>query len=159
MWINLDDRQMTLIESALAFRISEVKRTIDTLLSGNQPQELIERLEAKQKEMQATLDKFGERRSDFDPADPYRSYLMTQADDEMEVDEDAIVSPGSDPGAFVHAWIWVTNSDAGVPDEDDEDTCRTCGAIYEDGGDGFDGECPDCADKTDQKLHPENYED
>ena len=43
--------------------------------------------------------------------------------------------------------------------EDEEDLCRTCGEPYADGGDGFDGECPDCADKTDQKLHPENYED
>lgn len=43
--------------------------------------------------------------------------------------------------------------------EDENDLCRTCGEPYEDGGDGYDGECPDCADKTDQKLHPENYQD
>lgn len=42
---------------------------------------------------------------------------------------------------------------------DDKEVCRTCGARYDDGGDGFDGECPTCADKTDQELHPENYQD
>ncbi|WLR90914.1 hypothetical protein [Shinella zoogloeoides] len=43
--------------------------------------------------------------------------------------------------------------------EDDFEVCRTCGEHYAAGGDGYDGECPGCADKTDQKLHPENYED
>jgi hypothetical protein len=107
--------------------------------------------------LQKILQREAEKDDPIDAA--YRNAVET--DDELEVDEDAIVSPGTDPGAWVHAWVWVTNEQAGIEpeeDEDDEDVCRTCGETYEDGGDGFDGKCPDCADKTDQKLHPENYD-
>jgi hypothetical protein len=86
--------------------------------------------------------------------DAYRNAVETS--DELEVDDDAIVSMGADPGAWVHAWVWVTNERAGIEEDEDENVCRTCGEEYPEGGDGFDGECPDCADKTDQKLHPEN---
>ncbi len=80
------------------------------------------------------------------------------ASDNIEIDDDPRVSLGADPGAWVHAWVWVKDDEAGVQTEDDHDKCRTCGESYEDGGDGYDGECPTCADKTDQQLHPENYE-
>lgn len=33
------------------------------------------------------------------------------ADDDCEIDDDAIVSMGDDPGAFVAAWVWVDLSD------------------------------------------------
>ena len=33
---------------------------------------------------------------------------------ELEIDETAVVSEGSDPGAYVLAWVWVSNTDAGV---------------------------------------------
>ncbi len=36
-------------------------------------------------------------------------------DGEIEVDDNALVSEGEDPGAYVMAWVWVSN------DEDDED--------------------------------------
>jgi hypothetical protein len=42
-------------------------------------------------------------------------------DGEIEIDEGAPVSKGSDPGVYVQAWIWVTNSQAGITDEEDED--------------------------------------
>ncbi|WP_143062010.1 hypothetical protein [Faunimonas pinastri] len=106
------------------------------------------------------------------------------ADDDLEIDDDPIVS-NAENGVWVSAWVWVPSetfvceccngewtlderADSGLckecertqaAEEENEDLCRTCGAQYEDGGDGFDGECPSCADKTDQKLHPENYED
>lgn len=28
-------------------------------------------------------------------------------DGECEIDDDAVVSPGDDPGAYVMAWVWV----------------------------------------------------
>jgi hypothetical protein len=40
---------------------------------------------------------------------------------ELEIDDDAIVSKGDDPGAYVQAWIWVPNSDAGVEEEAEEE--------------------------------------
>jgi RNA polymerase subunit RPABC4/transcription elongation factor Spt4 len=71
--------------------------------------------------------------------DAYRNAVQT-VDGEMEIDNDAEVSMGEDPGAYVMIWKWVSAEDAGV--------CRSCHTLYSDGGDGYDGECPDCADKT-----------
>jgi hypothetical protein len=46
-------------------------------------------------------------------------------DDELEQagDKYGMVSPGCDPGAWVLAWVWVRNEDAGIEadDEDEED--------------------------------------
>jgi len=71
--------------------------------------------------------------------DAYRAAVEPQ-DGKIELDDDAEVSMGEDPGAYVMVWKWVPAEDAGV--------CRSCHAVYSDGGDGFDGECSDCADKT-----------
>ena len=30
---------------------------------------------------------------------------------ELEIDDDAVVSPGDDDGAYVQAWIWVEDKD------------------------------------------------
>lgn len=84
------------------------------------------------------------------------------ADDETEIDDDPAVSHADD-GTWVAAWVWVSNEEAGLIDNEDgddpeEETCRTCGETYNGYGDGYDGECPDCADKTDQKENPENYQ-
>lgn len=66
---------------------------------------------------------------------------------EIEIDEDGAVSH-SDEGAYVMAWVWVSN--------DDMDACTECGAIfgtseYGPVGDGYDGLCPSCADKAEEK--------
>ncbi len=48
-----------------------------------------------------------------------------QRDGEIEVDEGAVVSLGADDGAYVQAWLWVSNREAGVEnDEDDDDGVR-----------------------------------
>lgn len=41
-------------------------------------------------------------------------------DGEINVDDDAIVSQ-SDKGAYVAAWVWVTNADAGIEEGDEND--------------------------------------
>ena len=54
--------------------------------------------------------------------DAFRSAAVEgwQSDD-VQIDPDAIVSQ-SDAGAFVAAWVWVSNSDAGIyPDEEKEE--------------------------------------
>jgi hypothetical protein len=68
------------------------------------------------------------------------------ADEEIEIDDAPDckgnypkVSEGAD-GAFVSAWVWIENEDAGI--------CRMCGAIGSDDGEDFDGLCKSCADKT-----------
>lgn len=40
-----------------------------------------------------------------------REKWVTQHNDELEIDDDPEVSMGSDPGAWVQAWVWVSDSD------------------------------------------------
>lgn len=40
--------------------------------------------------------------------------LTSSNNEEIQIDDDAKVSMGSDPGAYVAAWIWVTNKEAGI---------------------------------------------
>lgn len=46
-------------------------------------------------------------------AEAYRDYAAANltSDGEIEIDADALVSMGEDPGAYVMAWVWVDNSD------------------------------------------------
>jgi hypothetical protein len=45
----------------------------------------------------------------------YRSAAGGQAaEGELEVDANAIVSKGDDDGAYVMAWLWVSDEDAGL---------------------------------------------
>jgi hypothetical protein len=43
-------------------------------------------------------------------------------DGELEIDDDAVVSVSEEAGAYVQAWVWVTDADAGVSAEDFEET-------------------------------------
>lgn len=132
MWINLDDKEFELVMEALRSNCSD-KLDDPTVYDP-------------------IHDRLGKIRADFDPANPYRAAAQMQADDDLEVDDDAVVAPGDDPGAWVHAWIWIRNDEAGIPDADDDDNkCRECGEEYADGGDGYNGRCPDCADKAEEE--------
>ena len=62
------------------------------------------------------------------------------ANDELEIDADAKVSAGDDNGAWVQAWVWVADIDAGI--------CSSCGDVNADNGEGWDGLCGNCADKA-----------
>ena len=137
MWIQLDDKELALVKDALEY-----------LMSGS-----------GHPEAEALLKAINER-TERGPNDA--AYIGAArevfATDDLEIDDDPNVSLGGDPGAWVHAWVWVSDEDAGIQTEDeDENICRTCSETYAEGGDGYDGECPSCADKTDQKLNPENY--
>lgn len=111
--------------------ISELSRALSEASTELWHHELAERLagvvtESQDPAYQATVE-------------AYRKAVDVK-DGELEIDDDAEVSMGEDPGAYVMAWTWVDAEDAGV--------CRSCHAVYDGAGDGFDGECPDCADKT-----------
>lgn len=60
---------------------------------------------------------------DSEEATAYRNAAQEKAvDGEIEVDEEAVVSMGDDDGAYVQAWMWVSNTDAGLPSiHDDEE--------------------------------------
>lgn len=60
-----------------------------------------------------------EEMTDEDIDDLFRSAAFQDwQSDEVQIDPDAIVSQ-SDAGAFVAAWVWVSNSDAGLYPEED----------------------------------------
>ena len=53
-----------------------------------------------------------------DHDDAYRSAAEGKlwskfSDGDAEIDEDAIVSEGDDPGAYVMVWMWITHEEAG----------------------------------------------
>lgn len=73
-----------------------------------------------------------------------RDQYAARSDDNIEVDDGAVVSHGDD-GAFVMGWLYIRRED--IPG-----ICESCGAIpgepdYGTVGDGYDGLCPSCADK------------
>ena len=43
---------------------------------------------------------------------------LYERDGEIEIDADATVSEGDDPGAYVQAWVWVPSGEAETGDED-----------------------------------------
>lgn len=73
----------------------------------------------------------------------YRAAVHVR-DGEIEIDDDAEVSTGDDPGAYVMVWTWVDAMDAGV--------CTECGDTDADNGEGYDGRCGRCADRRENAL-------
>jgi hypothetical protein len=57
-----------------------------------------------------------------EPPDPDTAAFAAavKTDDELEVDGDTVISRGDD-GAFVMAWVFVTNEEAGVETPEEED--------------------------------------
>jgi hypothetical protein len=92
-------------------------------------------------------DKIMQAIANFDPADPYRAAAQEDADDELEVDDDAAVSPGEDPGAWVQAWIWITDEEAG------RFTCEECSGVFtlDRRHCSIEGICDECAQKDDEE--------
>lgn len=149
MWINFTDKELEIVKQALSRKVAFhlVSSHVD-----------------ETKAVQAVEDKIKEVASWRRPEDPVIIQRARElyADDETEIDDDPAVSHADD-GTWVAAWVWVSDEEAGLVDDDEgedpeEEICRTCGEAYNGYSDGYDGECPDCADKTDQKLHPEIYQ-
>lgn len=173
MWVNLDDNQLDIIKGAMIALAEDDKEAAQLFWNDAVPDAKAAREAclSRAANYEAIAKCIDDRRSGFDPADPWREAAKEQAHDELEIDEDAVVSPGSDPGAWVHAWIWITDEQAGrftctecssvftldrrycaaedICDEcvAKEDACEDCGAELDEAGDGWDGKCADCADK------------
>ena len=79
---------------------------------------------------------------------------LYERDGEIEVDDNAKVSEGSDPGAYVQAWVWVPNPEAETEDGepgDPPEPCQYCGCIEDE-----DGNCGCQGDETDEESDSEN---
>ena len=97
MWLNLGDE-----------RINEI---IAVLNAGTARPDLGAELQAKLDDEAANKEVHAQYRS---------AAQERQEDGELEVDDDAVVSVGDDPGAYVMAWKWVPAENAGVKVEDTE---------------------------------------
>ena len=95
MWINLNDPEIQLIKDAL------------TPFGGDAgKRQLFERIES---------------RKDAPDDAKYRAAAKKKArNGELGIDNDAVVSKGGDPGAYVMSWIWVYDSEAGIEEESSE---------------------------------------
>ena len=48
-------------------------------------------------------------------------------DGELEFDDTLVVSNGDDPGAYVMCWRWVTDEEAGIASNEDDETGSSLG--------------------------------
>lgn len=97
MWIHLESEELEHILSALKrYNNAESRRLIG----------LIEQKAQDQEGLQDWIDK---------------ARTLYQKDGKVEVDDGAIVSLSEDGGAYVMAWVWVSNADMGIKDEDEDE--------------------------------------
>ena len=101
MWMQLDEAQQKALEQVLE----------DATMFAN-----MQRGESKD------ADVIAERLAWYRAPDAndqrYRDAVQTN--NELEMDEDAVTSVGGE-GAFVMTWTYVSNEEAGITDEDEED--------------------------------------
>lgn len=106
------------------------------LIGGQEAMALHDQLDKLEPTFAECSSYFGAKQKREEPElNPYRD-----AAEGADFDDDAIVSKGKDNGAYVMAWIWVSDEDAGI------EHCDKCDAVLPEAGDGYDGLCADCAD-------------
>ena len=100
MWVGLEEDKWKLILKALkVLTVKEAKQAADE----------IKRRMAEEKDKNGTIAAYRAT------ADERYGH-----DGELEFDDDAVVSLGDDPGAYVMCWRWVDADDAKVETGDDE---------------------------------------
>jgi hypothetical protein len=52
---------------------------------------------------------------------PISSQRSSTSPNDFDVDADAVVSPGGDPGAWVMSWLWISDQEAGLETDDEDD--------------------------------------
>lgn len=80
--------------------------------------------------------------------DPYTkaAFEARNRDGELEIDSRTVVSESDDGGAYVMAWVWVTDEEAGVKTETvNYYSCERCGHEWEGTYEcQVDDDCPSC---------------
>ena len=80
--------------------------------------------------------KIDDELKDFETTQKYRDAAAKHYEDEgtLEFDEGCVVSMGGDNGAYVEGWQWVTDEEAGIETEEDEEdepvTCIHCKTFH-----------------------------
>lgn len=123
MWINLEKEQLQLLRSAM----------IVTMPTHPEAVSIVTKIDETFREAEEA------------GGWPAMAREIYGEDGKVEVDGDAVVSHGDDPGAYVMAWVWVTEDEMGISKE-----CEGC---FERHPVGVleDGLCPACCDDEDQE--------
>lgn len=84
--------------------------------------------------------------------DQYREAARTKWEEEgeCEIDDLAVVSVSEDGGAYVQAWVWVSNEDAGIKDLG---SCADCGQPAVDEWNDETNLCRDCHMQRQDEEH------
>lgn len=104
MYLNLEAEEMALLVASLSLLTIEPAKTLSAKL---------------QEKIDLSLNQFSK---DVDAAYIAAAKGRHGDDGVCEIDDNAIVSIGDDPGAYVMAWVWVDQDDAGI--------CRDVDADY-----------------------------
>lgn len=99
MWLNIPDTDIDLIVNAL--RSSKGDRP-----ASKEDERIATKIE------QDIQDRWKQDRRYID---------AVETDDELEIDPDTVVSAGGDPGAWVMAWVWISDEQAGIKPEDEDE--------------------------------------
>jgi len=106
MWIQITDEQ--------AEAVTKLMSSESLGYSYDLPEEVVAELRALAKKI---------REAQVDTKNPVLQAYVAKAkeqryrESDYEIDNDAVVSPGSDPGAYVMAWVWVPD------DKKERDAC------------------------------------
>lgn len=66
-------------------------------------------------------DKCARTERDHAYAEAAKEAFVTRCDDnDFDIDDCPVVSAGDDPGAYVSIWMWVTNEEAGLENNEDD---------------------------------------
>lgn len=152
IYIRLCEEQRDLIDRALRAWKRQLQLDAEKVLPVNRAgiQELADRAlvlagqiaDAKAPELGEIINHYAEIQKREEPG--LGAYIDgVEWDDELE-DAGGFVSPGADPGAWVLAWVWCTDEQAGI-EEDDEESEDRPGPTYDEGNAiGGDNRSEDC---------------
>ena len=117
MYYALDDRQLCSVLAALTVYQDATPADLPAILDIATDGYTRKKLEPD--EIEALVDRLKTCRSEqVQPiAEAYRDHASEHLTDDgaVEIDDNALVSLGDDPGAYVMAWVWVDNAD--LPEE------------------------------------------
>ena len=113
----LDDRQLCTVLAALTGYQDVIPADLPAILDIATDGYTRKKLEPA--EIEALVDRLKTCRGEqMQPiAEAYRDHASEHLTDDgaVEIDDNALVSIGNDPGAYVMAWVWVDNAD--LPEE------------------------------------------
>ena len=117
MYYALDDRQLCTVLAALTTYQDATPSNLSAILDVATDGYTRKKLEPE--EIEALVDRLKTCHSEqVQPiAEAYRDYASEHLteDGAVEIDDNALVSLGDDPGAYIMAWVWVDNAD--LPEE------------------------------------------